>query len=288
VEERTPMNALKTAVLLAALAGILIAIGWYFGGAQGAVIAFVLSLVMNFASFFWSDKIVLAMYRAKEIPREENPQIHGLVEELALAGQIPKPRVFLVPTGVPNAFATGRDPAHSVVAVTEGILKMMSRDELKGVLAHEMSHIKHRDTLIGTVAATVASAVTMLASMLRFTAIFGGAGRDGRSRGGLEVLALAILAPLAAAIVQMAISRSREYAADESGGRLSGNPMGLANALVKLAGANQAAGGIATPATAHMFIVSSLGGASFASLFSTHPPVQERVRRLRAMAGAVA
>jgi heat shock protein HtpX len=282
------MNAVRTAVLLAGLAGILLAIGWYVGGAQGAAIAFVLAMILNFTSFFWSHKIVLAMYGAKEVTREENPQLHGLVEEVALAAQIPKPKVFLVPTGVPNAFATGRDPAHSVVAVTEGILKMMGRDELKGVLAHEMSHIKHRDILIATVAATVATAITMLASMLRFTAIFGGGGRDGRSRGGLELLALAVLAPLAAAIVQMAISRSREYAADESGARLSGNPLGLANALVKLAGANQAAGGMATPATAHLFIVSSLRGATFASLFSTHPPVEERVRRLRAMAGAVA
>ncbi|MFZ1947905.1 MAG: M48 family metalloprotease [bacterium] len=282
------MNALKTAVLLAGLAGMLLAIGWYVGGTQGAVIAFALSMVLNFTSFFWSHKIVLAMYRAKEVAREENPQLHGLVEEIALAAQIPKPRVFVVPTGVPNAFATGRDPAHSVVAVTDGILKIMGRDELKGVLAHEMSHIKHRDILIATVAATVATAITMLASMLRFTAIFGGGGRDGRSRGGLELLALAILAPLAAAVVQMAISRSREYAADEGGARLSGNPLGLANALLKLEGANRASGGMAAPATAHLFIVSSLRGATFASLFSTHPPVEERVRRLRAMAGASA
>jgi heat shock protein HtpX len=280
------MNSLKTAVLMAGLAGVLLALGWFIGGVDGAVVALIIALAINFVSFFWSDKIVLGMYRAKEIPRGENPQIHEIVEELAVRAGVPKPRVFLVPTDVPNAFATGRDPSHSVVAVTAGILKMLSRDELRGVLAHEISHIKHRDILIGTVAATVATAVTMLASMLRFGAIFGG-GRDRRG-GGLELLILAILAPVAAAIIQMAISRSREYAADEGAAKVSMQPLGLAEALLKLANRNQAAGGIASPETAHIFIVSSVRGSSFASLFSTHPPVEERVRRLRKMAGIAA
>jgi heat shock protein HtpX len=279
------MNSLKTAVLMAGLAGILIAIGWYFGGTNGAIVAFVVAIALNFTSYFFSDKIVLTMYRAKEVPREADPDLHGIVEELAAHAGIPKPRVFLVPTDVPNAFATGRDPSHSVVAVTEGIVKLLKREELKGVLAHEISHIKHRDVLISTIAATAATAITMLAGILRWTAIMGGAGRDERGRGGLEVLLLAILAPIAATIIQLAISRSREYAADESGARISAQPLGLADALLKLSRSNQASGGIASPTTAHLFIVNSLRGASFASLFSTHPPVEERVKRLRAMAG---
>ena len=282
------MNALKTAVLMAVLAGILIALGWFIGGLNGAIIAFVVAIVLNFSSFFFSDKIVLSMYRAKEVSRSEQPQLHEIVDELAAHAGIPRPRVFVVPTDVPNAFATGRDPSHSVVAVTQGILRLLSREELKGVLGHEMSHIKHRDILIATIAATVATAITMLATLLRFTAIFGGMGRDERGRGGLELLLLAILAPIAAMIVQLAISRSREYAADQSGAGLSGQPLGLADALVKLTKVNQLSGGMASPATAHLFIVSSLRGSTFASLFSTHPPMEERVRRLRRMAGVVA
>jgi heat shock protein HtpX len=279
------MNALKTAVLMAGLAGILLALGWYFGGLGGAMVAFAVALALNFVSYFFSDKMVLAMYRAREVARSDNPGLHELVEELAAHAGVPKPRIYLVPTDVPNAFATGRDPAHSVVAVTEGILRILKREELKGVLAHEISHVKHRDILIATIAATVATAITLLASMLRFTALFGGMGRDNRGRGGLELLFLAILAPIAAMIVQLAISRSREYSADESGARISGEPLGLADALVKLARVNDASAGIASTATAHLFIVSSLHGASFASLFSTHPPIAERVARLRRMAG---
>lgn len=276
---------MKTAVLMAGLAGILLALGWFIGGLGGAVVAFVVAMVLNFTSFFLSDKIVLSMYRAKEVSASEQPELHQLVAELAAHAEIPKPRVFLVPTDVPNAFATGRDPKHSVVAVTQGIMKILKREELRGVLAHEISHIKHRDVLIATVAATVATAITMLASMLRFTAIFGGMGRDDRGRGGLEVLLLAIVAPIAAMIVQLAISRSREYAADQRGAAISGHPLGLADALMKLARVNTASGGIASPTTAHIFTVSSVRGSSFASLFSTHPPIEERVRRLRRMAG---
>jgi heat shock protein HtpX len=279
------MNSLKTAVLMAGLAGILLALGWFFGGTNGAIIAFVIAIALNFTSYFFSDRMVLAMYRAKEVSRGESPGLHEMVEELAAHAGIPKPRVFIVPTGVPNAFATGRDPAHSVVAVTEGILRLLKREELRGVLAHEMSHIKHRDILIATIAATVATAVTMLASMLRWTAFMGGMGRGERGRGGIELILLAILAPIAAMIVQLAISRSREYAADDSGARLSAQPLGLADALLKLARVNEASPGMASPATAHLFIVNSLHGASFASLFSTHPPIEERVRRLRKIAG---
>ena len=282
------MNSLRTAVLLAGLAGILIALGWFFAGVNGAVIAFAVAIALNFTSYFFSDRIVLGMYRAKEVQRSENPELHGLVEELALAAEIPKPRVFVVPNDVPNAFATGRNPAHSVVAVTGGILKLLNREELKGVLAHEISHIKNRDVLVSTIAATVATAIMMLASMLRFTAIFGGMGRNDRGRGGLELLLLAILAPIAAMIVQLAISRSREYGADDRGARISGQPMGLANALMKLARVNEAAPPIASPSTAHLFIVNPLRGATFASLFSTHPPIEERVKRLKRMAGVVA
>jgi heat shock protein HtpX len=279
------MNALKTAVLMAGLAGILLALGWYFGGVGGAMVAFAMALALNFISYFFSDKMVLAMYRAREVARGDNPELHELVEELAAHAGIPKPRIYMIPTDVPNAFATGRDPAHSVVAVTQGILRILKREELKGVLAHEISHIKHRDILIATVAATVATAITLLASMLRFTAIFGGMGRGDRGKGGLELLFLAILAPIAAMIVQLAISRSREYAADESGARISSQPLGLADALVKLSRVNDASAGIASTTTAHLFIVNSLHGASFASLFSTHPPIAERVSRLRRMAG---
>lgn len=279
------MNYLKTAVLMAGLAGILLALGWFIGGLGGAVVAFAVAMILNFVSFFLSDKIVLSMYGAKEASPSEQPELHQLVAELAAHAGVPKPRVFIVPTDVPNAFATGRDPKHSVVAVTQGIMKMLKREELRGVLAHEISHIKHRDVLIATVAATVATAITMLATMLRFTAIFGGMGRDDRGRGGLELLLLAIIAPIAAMIVQLAISRSREYAADQRGATISGHPLGLADALTKLARVNVASGGIASPTTAHIFTVSSVRGSSFASLFSTHPPIEERVRRLRRMAG---
>jgi heat shock protein HtpX len=279
------MNSLKTTVLMAALAGILIALGWWFGGQAGAVIALGVALILNFVSYWASDRIVLSMYRAREIPREANLQLHGMVEELALKAGLPKPRIYLVPSNVPNAFATGRDPAHSVVAVTDGLLGLLSREELKGVLSHEISHIRHRDVLIGTVAATIATAITFLASIIRWGALLGGMGRGGRDRGGLELLALAILAPLAAMFIQLAISRSREYAADRAGAEMSGNPMGLAGALLKLDKVNRRSGGIATPSTAHMFTVKSIRGSLFGSLFSTHPPVEERVKRLRRLAG---
>jgi heat shock protein HtpX len=278
------MNALKTAVLMAALGGLLIAIGWWLGGQVGAVLALGIALVINLISYWSSDRIVLSMYRAREVADTDLPELHAIVQELAARAGIPKPRIYVVPSNVPNAFATGRDPNHAVVAVTEGILRILDREEIKSVLAHELSHIKHRDILIGTVAATIAMAITFRASIVRWGAMFGGYGR-GRGRGGLELLALAILAPIAAMFVQLAISRSREYDADEAGSKITGNPMGLADALVKLENANRQSGGIASPSTAHMFTVHSVRGAFLGSLFSTHPSTENRVRRLRRLAG---
>jgi heat shock protein HtpX len=280
-------NSLKTAVLLGALTGLIIIIGKYFGGQQGMVIAFGFAVVMNLGSYWFSDKIVLAMYRAKEISPAEAPEIHAAVDELVARAGLPKPRVYVIDSDSPNAFATGRNPQHAAVAVTKGIVRILDREELKGVLAHELSHVRNRDILIGSVAATLAGVVMMLANMARWAAIFGGGGRDDEGRGGgaIGLIAMSILAPLAAMLIQMAISRSREYLADSSGAHLSGNPYALASALEKLQRASQrvplqAAG----TATAHLFIVNPLSGRSLMSLFSTHPPIEERVRRLRGLA----
>ncbi len=282
-------NQLRTTVLLAALTVLIVLIGRMFGGNQGMVIAFIFALVMNFGSYWFSDKIVLAMYRAKELSANEAPEIHRMVEDLAQRGGLPKPRIYLIPSETPNAFATGRNPDHAVVAVTNGIVNLLDSEELKGVLAHELGHVKNRDILIGSIAATLAGVVMMLASMARFAAIFGFGGGDDDD-GGSNIVALilmSILAPLAAMLIQMAISRSREYLADETGARLAGNPRSLATALEKLSYASQRIPmQEARPSTAHMFIVNPLSGKSFASLFSTHPPIEERVRRLRAMAVA--
>jgi heat shock protein HtpX len=282
-------NQLKTTVLLAALTVLIVLFGRMFGGNQGMVIAFIFAMIMNFGSYWFSDKIVLAMYRAKELTPNEAPKIHQLVAELAQRGGIPKPRIYLIPSETPNAFATGRNPEHAVVAVTQGIVRLLNDDELKGVLAHELGHVRNRDILIGSIAATLAGVVMMLASIARWGAIFGfGGGNDDEGGGNILVLiVMSIVAPLAAVLIQMAISRSREYLADETGARLAENPRSLASALEKLA---QASKRIpmqeAKPATAHMFIVNPLSGGGFASWFSTHPPVEERVRRLRAMAVA--
>jgi heat shock protein HtpX len=283
-------NQLKTTVLLAALTVLIVLFGRMFGGNQGMVIAFIFAMIMNFGSYWFSDKIVLAMYRAKELTPNEAPKIHQLVAELAQRGGIPKPRIYLIPSETPNAFATGRNPEHAVVAVTQGIVRLLNDDELKGVLAHELGHVRNRDILIGSIAATLAGVVMMLASIARWGAILGfGGGNDDEGGGGniLVLIVMSIVAPLAAVLIQMAISRSREYLADETGARLAENPRSLASALEKLA---QASKRIpmqeAKPATAHMFIVNPLSGGGFASWFSTHPPVEERVRRLRAMAVA--
>ncbi len=281
-------NSLKTALLLGALTGLVMFIGAHFGGQQGLVIAFGFAVLMNFSSYWFSDKIVLAMYGAKEVGPQEAPDIHAAVDELAARSGLPKPRVYVIDSDSPNAFATGRNPSHAAVAVTRGILGLLDREELKGVLAHEMSHVGNRDILIGSVAATLAGVVMMLANMARWAAMFGGmGGRDNEGRGGnaLGLIAMSILAPLAAMLIQMAISRSREYQADASGAGLTGNPYALASALEKLQRASQRVPmREAGQATAHMFIVNPLSGRSLMSLFSTHPPLEERVRRLRGLA----
>jgi len=281
------MSKLKTYLLLALLTVLLVVIGDLIGGKSGMTIALVMAGVMNFVSYWWSDKIVLAMYRAKEVSPQEAPELHRIVAELAQAAGIPKPRVYIIPTDHPNAFATGRGPGHAAVAVTTGILNLLTERELRGVLSHELSHIKNRDVLIMTVAATIAGAITYLAYMARWAAIFGGFGGDDEDRGGnlLVILLISILAPLAAMIVQLAISRSREYLADATGAKISRDPLALASALKKLAyGAARRPLQSANPATAHLFIVTPFRGGGIASLFSTHPPIEDRIRRLEEMA----
>lgn len=277
------MNSLRTAVLLGALTGLLMLLGGVFGGKQGIVIAFIFAMVMNFGSYWFSDKIVLSMYRAREVSEREAPELYSMVKTLALSAGLPMPRVYIVPGETPNAFATGRNESHAVVAVTEGILRLLDRDELEGVLAHELTHIKNKDMLIGSIAATIAGAIMMLASMAKWAAIFG-VGSDDEDGGGIfGLIIMAILAPIAAMLIQMGISRSREYMADEGGARVSGKPYGLASALEKLSQASKALPLQANPGTAHMFTVNPLTAKSFANLFSTHPPIEKRIERLRAI-----
>jgi heat shock protein HtpX len=288
------MNTIKSLVLLVALSAILMWIGGALGGKQGLVIAFGFAMVMNFASYWWSDKIVLSLYGAKEVKLEDAPELYSDIQDLAQRAGLPMPRVYITPQEQPNAFATGRNPDHAAVAVTQGIMRMLSREELKGVLSHELAHVKHRDILIGSVAATIATAITYLAYMAQFAAIFGGGGGgDSRGRGGnpLGLLAMAILAPLAATVIRLAISRTREYAADEGGAEISGSPLSLANALRKLGAAS---GRIplrvseqVADSTSHMLIASPLSGGGLSSLFSTHPPMEERIRRLENMAAGI-
>ena len=280
------MNYFKTAVLLIALTVLLIWVGSMFGGQQGAIFAFAIAMCMNFFSYWFSDKIVLKMYGASEILERDSPTYYDIVRELTANAKLPMPRMYIIPTNSMNAFATGRNPRHAAVAVTEGLINSLSREELKGVIGHELSHIRNRDILISTIVATIAGAVMMLANIARWGAMFGGFGGRGEEDirgGGLAVLFLAILAPLAALLIQMAISRSREYAADSGSARLTGNPLGLASALGKLHQAAIARPMHAGQSTAHLFIVNPLSGRSFVSIFSTHPPVEERIKRLRAM-----
>jgi heat shock protein HtpX len=277
------MNTMRTALLLGALTGLLMLIGGLFGGKQGVVIAFVFAMIMNFGSYWFSDKIVLSMYRAQEVSERDAPDLYSLVKNLTLRAGMPMPRVYIVPGDTPNAFATGRNESHAAVAVTEGLLRILERDELEGVLAHELTHIKNKDMLIGSIAATLAGAVMMLASMAKWAALFGVGGDDEDGGGIIGLILMAILAPIAAMMIQMGISRSREYMADEGGARISGKPYGLAGAMEKLASASRALPMDANPATAHMFIVNPLTARSFANLFSTHPPIEERIERLRAM-----
>jgi heat shock protein HtpX len=280
-------NLIKTGFLLAVLTCLLVLVGGAIGGRQGMTIAFILAFVMNIGSYWFSDRIVLSMYGAQPLDEAQAPGLYRIVRELAAEAKIPVPPIYLVQDDSPNAFATGRNPSHAAVAVTAGILRIMSEDELKGVLAHELSHVRNRDTLTMTIAATLAGAITYLAQMAQWAAIFGGGRRsddDGGGEGGMiGMLLMAILAPFAAMLIQMAISRGREYEADASGARLCHRASGLEHALEKLDVASRQEPMEATPATAHLFIVNPLTGGGFATLFSTHPPIEERIARLRAM-----
>jgi heat shock protein HtpX len=282
-------SAIKTALLLGALTGLLMLIGGLVGGARGAEFAFFIALAMNFFSYWFSDKIVLRAYGAQELDPSAAPELYSIVQELAQEAHIPVPRIYLIDTDTPNAFATGRSPKHAAVAVTRGILRICSREELKGVLGHELSHVINRDILTSSIAATLAGAIMILASWARWGAIFGGfgGGGDDNRRGGLlELLVMAFLAPLAASLIQLAVSRTREYQADASGARLAHNPLYLANALRKLEAANERMPMDAGPATAHLFIVNPLSAQGISRLFSTHPPIEERIRRLEHMAAS--
>ncbi len=278
-------NWAKTTLLLGLMTALIVFIGGLFGGKQGMIIAFVLAMGMNFFSYWYSDKIVLRMYRATEVNPQDFPTLFHAVNGLAQRAGIPMPRVYIIPEEAPNAFATGRDPEHAVIAVTEGLLRTMNNEEATGVLAHEMSHIKNRDILIGSIAATMAGAIMILATMARWSAFFGGGSRDDEGGGGalgmIGLIAMSILAPVAAMLIQMAISRSREYLADATGAQIAGTPEGLASALGKLGAYAKQIPMNAQPSTAHMFIVNPLSGRKMANLFSTHPPLENRIARLK-------
>ena len=278
------MNTLKTMVLMVGLTLILIWAGGALGGRSGMTIALMFALMMNLFAYWFSDKIVLKMYRAKEVKEHEAPELYSIVRRLAQKAEIPMPRVYIINEDQPNAFATGRNPNHAAVAVTTGIMKTLSREELEGVIGHELAHVKHRDILISTIAATIAGAISYLAQMAQWAMIFGGGRRDdGRDGSPIAALVMMIVGPIAAMLIQMAISRSREYSADSGGARIAGNPRHLASALKKLHIASQRIPLNAQPATAHMFIVNPLSGRGFAKLFSTHPPMEERIARLESM-----
>jgi heat shock protein HtpX len=277
-------NVFKTAILLALLTAMLVLLGGAVGGRQGMLIAFFFALVMNFVSYWWSAKIVLSMYGATPIEEAQAPGLYGMVHRLASKARIPMPRVYMIPSDQPNAFATGRNPQHAVVAVTEGIMRILDDDELEGVLAHELAHVANRDVLIGTVAATLAGAITYLAHMAQWAAFMGGGRHDeDDSPSPIAMILMAVVAPIAAMLVQLAVSRSREFQADATGARLAGRTWGLSKALEKLEMAAHQVPMQANPATAHMFIVNPLSGQSLMRLFSTHPPIEERIARLRAM-----
>ncbi len=280
-------NWLKTTVLLAVLTGLLLWIGEMLGGQQGMVMALLFAGVMNFVAYFFSDKIALAMHHAQPVDEAQAPDLYAVVAELAQRARIPMPRLYLIPEAQPNAFATGRNPQHAAVAVTEGLLRTMDREELKGVLAHELTHVLHRDILISSIAATIAGALAMLARMAGFAMMFAGRGGDRNDRGGgLGGLFFIIVAPIAAILIQLAISRSREFAADEGGAKLTGSPMGLASALRKLGAYTQRIPmQTAQPTTAHMMIANPFSGGGITSLFATHPPMEKRIARLEAMVG---
>jgi len=275
-------NGIKTVLLLGLMSGVLLALGELLGGANGLVIAFVLAAIMNLGSYWFSDKLVLSMYRAQPVGPEH--PLYRIVERLTQRASLPMPKVYIIPDPSPNAFATGRNPSHAAVAATEGILQVLSEHELEGVIAHELAHVKHRDILISSIAATMAAAIMMVARMAHFAALFGGYGGrgDDRERGNnpIALLATIILAPVAALLIQMAISRSREFAADAGGAEIAGTPYGLADALRKIDAASKRVPLDANPATAHMFIVKPFTGGGMMSLFSSHPPTEARIRAL--------
>ncbi|MBI2820810.1 MAG: zinc metalloprotease HtpX [Acidobacteria bacterium] len=281
-------NHLKTVLLLGLMTGLILVIGDLLGGSGGMLMALIFAAAMNFAAYFYSDKIALATYRAKKVTREEAPDLFRIVENLTQRAGLPMPRVYIIPTEAANAFATGRNPRHAAVAVTEGILRLLNYEELEGVIAHELAHIKNRDILISSVAATLAGAIMWIAHMARFAAIFGGMGhRDDREGGALGFLFTIIVAPIAALLIQMAVSRSREYGADATGAQFAGNPYGLARAPEKLHSAAAARPLPASEATAHMFIVNPFSGKALLHLFSTHPPPEKRIERLLGRSGTM-
>jgi len=276
-------NLFKTAFLLTAMTLLLMLAGQAFGGQRGMLMALIFAAIMNFVSYFFSDKIALAMYRAQPVTRGDLPRVYNIVERLAQKVGLPTPKVYLIPTDSPNAFATGRNPNHASVAVTQGILGLLTDDELEGVIAHELGHVRNRDILISSIAATLAGAITFLASIARWGMIFGGFGgdRDDRRGGGIGALLMIILAPFAAMLIQLAVSRSREYGADDTGAHWTGNPYALASALAKIENYSRRVPLVASPSTAHLFIIQPfLGGMSFGNLFSTHPPTAKRIERL--------
>jgi heat shock protein HtpX len=275
-------NNFKATILLAVMTAFIVLVGQMMGGTGGMIIALFLAAGMNFFSYWFSDKIVLRMYKAQEVTPDETPQVYDIVRKLAVRAGLPMPKIYVIPEKSPNAFATGRNPEHAVVAVTEGLLELMNREEIEGVLAHELAHIKNRDILIGSIAATLAGAIMVIANMARWTAIFGGSRSDDEEGGGgiIGLVVMSIIAPVAAMLIQMAISRSREYMADATGAGFAGNPKGLSGALAKLGAYSGRLPMDANPSTAHMFIVNPLSGRSLMSLFSTHPPLEERISRL--------
>ena len=278
------MNTVKTIGLMVFMTLLLVFVGAAIGGRSGMFFAFGLAVLMNFGSYWFSDKIVLRMYRAQPVSEAEAPELYSIVRSLTQKAGLPMPKVYIIPEETPNAFATGRNPEHAVVAVTQGIMRILSREELSGVIAHELAHIKHRDMLTGTIVATIAGAISMLAQMAQWAMIFGGRRDDDEGGSPIAALVMMIVAPIAAMLVQMAISRTREYEADAGGARIAGNPSGLANALLKLEKGSQIIPmDDAKPATAHMFIVNPLTGGGMMKLFSTHPPIAERVKRLNDM-----
>ena len=277
------MNTLKTVFLMTVMMILFLIVGYLIGGSTGMTIAFIFSLLMNFSSYWFSDKIVLSMYRAKQVTKDTAPNLYTIVEELAKEANLPMPKVYIIEDATPNAFATGRNPENAAVAATTGILRILDHNELRGVLSHELSHVKHRDILIGTIAATLVGTITYVAQIAGWALMFGGRGGDDEN--GISSLFLIILAPVVAVLLQLAVSRSREYLADEGGAEISKHPLSLASALQKLAKANEMkAVNNATPATAHMFIVNPLTRSGLMKLFSTHPPIENRIKRLQDMA----